>query len=500
MKKNLLTTTFAIIVFLANAQLKVNPTGQISIGGTFAPLSQLDISGQTILRDVNKNVLTINSPGTNYGHFYTDGSNNNLYLGGSPAVTTVPTGPIMTWGLSTNNVGIGAALPLSKLSVGGSGNSLFQGYFYNSNPLNGACGIMGEIAGTTGGARTICGVRGLVRPVSTSGGNSFPIGVDGQSIATATATGNFAIGVRGLAQNGAYNFGVMGALIGGGNGASILGAAPGSLGYPFIAGQYAGYFNGKLRTTDDNPEKPSGGSWSTPSDGRVKKDVKDFKDGLAVIRKIKPVNYNYNGIGGFPSEKTNVGIIAQEVQKVAPYCVGKSKIVIKDNEKAAFSKDIIETIQDSTGGNLYIAEALNFNQDGLFWAMLNSIKELDSTVTELQKQIKENKPEENTGEGKSETTLQVALANNNQAILYQNVPNPFDGSTVIRYFIPENTIGNAYVTFYDMYGKEVNKLEIKEKGFGKIEADTENLANGIYSYSIIINDKIIDTKKMLKSK
>jgi hypothetical protein len=52
----------------------------------------------------------------------------------------------------------------------------------------------------------------------------------------------------------------------------------------------------------------------------------------------------------------------------------------------------------------------------------------------------------------------------------------------------------------DMYGNEVKKLAITEKGFGKIEANTEKLANGIYSYSLVVSGKIIDTKKMVKNK
>ena len=51
-----------------------------------------------------------------------------------------------------------------------------------------------------------------------------------------------------------------------------------------------------------------------------------------------------------------------------------------------------------------------------------------------------------------------------------------------------------------MYGKELKKVEITSKGFSNINAITENLSSGIYSYSLIINDKIIDTKKMIKSK
>jgi len=49
-----------------------------------------------------------------------------------------------------------------------------------------------------------------------------------------------------------------------------------------------------------------------------------------------------------------------------------------------------------------------------------------------------------------------------------------------------------------MYGKELKKTALATKGFGNINANTENLASGIYSYSLIVNDKVIDTKKMLK--
>ena len=67
-------------------------------------------------------------------------------------------------------------------------------------------------------------------------------------------------------------------------------------------------------------------------------------------------------------------------------------------------------------------------------------------------------------------------------------------------FIPENITGASYIIFYDMYGQEIKKTEIITKGFGNINANTENLASGIYSYSLIVDGKVIDTKKMLKNK
>ena len=105
-----------------------------------------------------------------------------------------------------------------------------------------------------------------------------------------------------------------------------------------------------------------------------------------------------------------------------------------------------------------------------------------------------------TGQGSNETTISVELASINNIILYQNEPNPFDGSTVIRYFIPENMQIEAYMVFYDSYGNEIKKVEVKETGAGKIEANAQNLAAGIYSYSLIVNGKVVDTKKMMKNK
>jgi hypothetical protein len=105
---------------------------------------------------------------------------------------------------------------------------------------------------------------------------------------------------------------------------------------------------------------------------------------------------------------------------------------------------------------------------------------------------------DNSGQ-KQGDTLQVELANNDQIILFQNQPNPFNENTVIRYFVPENIIGTTSVIFYDMYGQEIKRVAITTKGFGNINVNSENLVSGIYSYSLFVDGKVIDTKKMIKN-
>ena len=118
-------------------------------------------------------------------------------------------------------------------------------------------------------------------------------------------------------------------------------------------------------------------SWSTTSDIRVKKNIADYTNGLEKLSLINVKTYNYKSDSeiaidnpeladsdglvheGLNTEKTIVGLMAQELEAVLP-----NSVTTRDNG--------IKSI----------------NKDELFWVMLNSIKELktanDSLVARVE--------------------------------------------------------------------------------------------------------------------
>jgi hypothetical protein len=82
------------------------------------------------------------------------------------------------------------------------------------------------------------------------------------------------------------------------------------------------------------------------------------------------------------------------------------------------------------------------------------------------------------------------------AVISQNAPNPFNSETSIDYFIPEN-IHNAQISFYNSNGSLIETVELPQKGEGSITVSALNLKSGMYSYSLLLDGKIVETKQMI---
>lgn len=94
-------------------------------------------------------------------------------------------------------------------------------------------------------------------------------------------------------------------------------------------------------------------------------------------------------------------------------------------------------------------------------------------------------------------SIEVNLSSKNAIIINQNVPNPFAESTVITYSVP-TSIAKAQIHFYDGQGKLIQSVDIMGRGNGQLNVFGSDLSSGTYSYSLVEDGKIIDTKKMVK--
>lgn len=73
----------------------------------------------------------------------------------------------------------------------------------------------------------------------------------------------------------------------------------------------------------NGPANNTTGTWSIFSDARVKTVDGEYEDGLATVMKIHPVKFHYNANAPFKSKEQQIGIIAQEMEQIAPYMVSR---------------------------------------------------------------------------------------------------------------------------------------------------------------------------------
>jgi tetratricopeptide (TPR) repeat protein len=98
---------------------------------------------------------------------------------------------------------------------------------------------------------------------------------------------------------------------------------------------------------------------------------------------------------------------------------------------------------------------------------------------------------------KKNQALENSLKTLKAGELSQNIPNPFSNTTTIYYKLFES--GLIHIKVFNHIGIEVKAINeaVKEKGLHIIDLNVNDLPAGIYYYSLLINGKLSDTKKMV---
>ena len=121
--------------------------------------------------------------------------------------------------------------------------------------------------------------------------------------------------------------------------------------------------NGGAFEVGGTAAKPGGGSWLATSDARLKEQVRPYNEGLTPLLRIKPVYFHYNKESGYDSSKEYIGVLAQELQQVAPYMVN----TFDRNNK----------------------EYLGVDNSAMVYMLINAVKEQQEQIEALKKRLNE---------------------------------------------------------------------------------------------------------------
>jgi hypothetical protein len=356
---------------------------------------------------------------------------------------------------------------------------------------------------------------GISASVLTTSSSATAIAVNGNSSGAAGFNSFYNIGVNAIAANASFasicvnadvtastsnlNFGIESELTGNTSAAAtnvsgsfmVFGNAAGSTNIgvraivPTATGglgpDWAGYFGGDVFTT----------TAYYPSDRNLKKNIRPVENSLAVINKLHPVNYDFdvqNHANLGLSTVNQWGFISQEVQEILP------ELTKQTTAPAVF---------DSVGKEITAQQdILTLNYNGFIAILTGAIQEQQKLIEAQQQQIDQlmnmmqggqNNPVQN-----HVNENEVILNNSEVIVLDQNSPNPFTNQTNIHYYIPQEAV-NVQIQFFDMNGKMIKVSDIQDRGEGLLVVYAGELRDGVYSYSLIVDGKVIDTKRMVKT-
>ena len=254
------------------------------------------------------------------------------------------------------------------------------------------------------------------------------------------------------------------------------------------------------------------------SDGRFKINITENVKGLEFINKLRPVTYNLDTkslddfiIQNMPDSfktmhqagmdfatataRVHSGFIAQEVEQAAHQVGFTSSIVthpVNSNDAYALRyEEIVVPLVKAVQELSHIVDS-----------MASHSKITDSLISVLQNccvtGVVQKTIQYNENDGTDKTILEVKLSLPANIYMSEAYPNPNNGKAEIDYYLP-SSVSNAQIIFTDMLGKVINEVKLVS-GYGTISVDTKDLANGNYTYSLVTDGKVYDTKKMIRSK
>lgn len=204
------------------------------------------------------------------------------------------------------------------------------------------------------------------------------------------------------------------------------------------------------------------------SDSTLKTSIEPIPNALENLLKIKAVTYyikDYKLENDNLSETKvrNYGFLSQDIERLFPN---------------------IKIVEEQKGLKL-------MDYDQIIPLTVKSIQEQQNQISILKNEIEILKKEVEILKNNST----IAIINNN--ILYQNTPNPFKSSTKIEFSLNKDNFQSASIMIFDLNGNFLKKYLIQDYKENELLIQENEFKPGIFVYTLIVNNVIIDSKKMI---
>jgi hypothetical protein len=241
----------------------------------------------------------------------------------------------------------------------------------------------------------------------------------------------------------------------------------------------------------------------TASDSIFKTNIVTINSPLSKIKSLRGVTYNrkyqtssvstdssnFSSASNIKSkselktEQKEYGLIAQEVEKVIPEVVQN----MHDGTKAIAYQNLVPVI----------IEALK-EQQSQIETLQKIVVAHEGEIVLLKKQLNNNKSSNLKSASTTTDIKDEEIINSSEPILYQNTPNPFTNLTEIKCYVPSNKKGIIFI--HDLQGSQIKSFNLTSAGLNTVQIIGSELQAGLYVYTLVIDNTLIDSKRMILTK
>ncbi len=220
-------------------------------------------------------------------------------------------------------------------------------------------------------------------------------------------------------------------------------------------------------------------SFLVSSDVSIKENISNMDGLYAKLMDVNPVSYNLSypvktdslaleknlskNVNTITDDRLHFGFIAQEIQKIYPNLVVEDEDGLLSIDYIGFIPVLVEAYKD----------------------LSNKVKEQEDFIADILKSV-----------SPSLMPTSVNSLSDDKPVLRQNRPNPFNSCTTIECSLPQD-LASAFLYIYDLQGKQIKHIEIRERGEVRTVIEASTLTPGMYIYSLIADGNEIDSKRMI---